>query len=316
MIETLHSLGISIFAFYLLPTIDPVRGLLLTFGVAFLPSLLKIFDNQSEDYKPFYVLVADFFAMLFQVSVLILWPAMNLTRGQNYGESWSILVSLLLISLGWWENYVNRFTSLGKFGNALKDFKRSIRRMRTRIYMIVSFWKILVTFGFMIALMSEFKAPCAAALLYLGDDKAMGCPHFVQPLQAINVEGTEYMNDPFWICMVQVFSCLFCYTFAKSACKILLQVVSFSLPLMLVAPVMLGLFMGNCESFKLSESTGSLMPSYLYWTCDIHGISYDFLEKLVSDYYLPIALGWWLSFLWVTFHIWVPRVERLAQTER
>ncbi|XP_021365799.1 uncharacterized protein LOC110458439 [Mizuhopecten yessoensis] len=197
VIETLHSLGISIFAFYLLPTLDPIRGLLLTFGVAFLPSLLKIFDNQSEI-----------------------------------------------------------------------------------------------------------------------DDKAMECPHFVNPLNAANVESTNYMNDPFWISIVQVFSCLLCYTFAKSACKILLQVVSFALPLMLAAPIMLGLFMGNCESFKLNGSTGPLMPDYLYWTCDIHGISYDFLDSLVSDYYLPVTLGWWLSFMWVTFHIWIPRVERLAQTER
>ncbi|OWF44368.1 Chitin synthase 3 [Mizuhopecten yessoensis] len=316
VIETLHSLGISIFAFYLLPTLDPIRGLLLTFGVAFLPSLLKIFDNQSEIGKPVYLLIADFFAMLFQASVLILWPAVNLTRGQNLSESWSILVSLFLISLGWWENYVNTFTHLGKFGNALKEFKKNIRRMRTRIYMIVSFWKILVTFGFMLALMSEFKAPCVAELLYLGDDKAMECPHFVNPLNAANVESTNYMNDPFWISIVQVFSCLLCYTFAKSACKILLQVVSFALPLMLAAPIMLGLFMGNCESFKLNGSTGPLMPDYLYWTCDIHGISYDFLDSLVSDYYLPVTLGWWLSFMWVTFHIWIPRVERLAQTER
>ncbi|XP_033728584.1 chitin synthase chs-2-like isoform X2 [Pecten maximus] len=316
VIETFHSLGISIFVFYLLPTLDPVRGLLLTFGVAFLPSLLKIFDNKSEAGKPVYLLIADFVAMVFQASVLILWPAVNLTRGENLNESWSILVSLFLISLGWWENYINKFTHLGKFGNALKEFKRNIRRMRTRIYMIVSFWKILMTFGFMVALISEFKAPCVAELLYLGDDKVMSCPHFVNPLNAANVESKNYMNDPFWISIVQVFSCLLCYTFAKSACKILLQVVSFSLPLMLAAPIMLGLFMGNCESFKLNGSTGPLMPDYLYWTCDIHGISYDFLDNLVSDYYLPVTLGWWLSFMWVTFHIWIPRVERLAQTER
>ncbi|XP_052081155.1 chitin synthase chs-2-like [Mytilus californianus] len=189
VVETLHSIGICIFAFYVLPTIDSIRGLFLCFGVAVVPSLLKLFDCQD-------------------------------------------------------------------------------------------------------------------------------CPHMVYPLYVANVQGTNYYNDPFWTAILQIFACLLCYTLSKTACKIMLQVASFSLPLMLVAPIMAGVFMSDCESWKSGGQTNSIMPEYLQWTCDLHGISYDFLEKLISVYFLPVVIGWWLSFMWVTFHIWIPRVERLVQTER
>lgn len=314
--ETLNSFGVSLFVYYVLPTMDPIRGLVLSFGVAFLPSVLKIFDGRSERGRNVFVFIFDILAVMLQASVVVLWPVRDALAHEDTTQAWSILISLPLISLGWWENYVNKFTHLGTLGDKMRDFKRNIRRMRTKIYLIVGLWKIFVTFGCMLALMSEFKSECASALLFQSDNKAGNCGHFVDPLHAANIEGSSLLNDPFWICIIQVFSCLFCYTFAKSACKILLQVVSFALPLMLVSPIMLGLFIGNCESWKMTESTGNLLPSYLYWTCDIHGVTYDLMEKLISYYYLPLAIGWWLSFMWVTFHIWVPRVERLVQTER
>nr|XP_022324471.1 uncharacterized protein LOC111125208 isoform X3 [Crassostrea virginica] len=314
-IETLHSIGICIFIFYVLPNMDPIRGLMLTFGVAFVPSFLKMFDSQRETGRQFYIVVADLLAMLIQASVLLLWPLLNIIRGIDYEQSWGIFVSLLLISLGWWENYVNRFTHLGKFGMSLLELKRNIRRSRTKLYAAVSVWKVVLTLGMMLALMSNLRLSCVKALLYEGRNRAKECPHLVYPEDANNAESTFYKQDAFWVAAIQIICCLICYTLAKSACKIMLQVVSFSLPLMLAAPIMAGLFIENCESWKTVHG-GNIMPDYLYWTCDIHGVSADFLRRLVSEYYLPITLIWWLSFMWVTFHIWIPRVERLVQTER
>ncbi|KAK3083083.1 hypothetical protein FSP39_013460 [Pinctada imbricata] len=315
-VETLHTIGICIFVFYLLPSLDPIRGLLLTFGVAFTPAILKMFDSQSEKGRKFYTLIFDVLAFVVQLSILLLWPIRNIIADEDYQDAWAIIVSLLLISLGWWENYVNKFTKLGKLGQVLRDLKRNIRRMRTKTFAVVSVWKIVVTLGLMTALMSNLKMSCVKALFFKGDNHAMECPHLSYPTDTFNVESSAYRTDPFWIAMIQIFSCLLCYTFSKTACKIMLQVVSFSLPLMLAAPVMAGLFIGNCETWKSVGNTQFLMPDYLYWTCDIHGISTDFLEILISDYFLPITLAWWLSFMWVTFHIWIPRVERLVQTER
>lgn len=290
----------------------------MTFGAAFVPSILKMFDNQGEKGRKLYILLADVTAMLFQLTVLLLWPIRNILKGENYEESWGIFVSFLLISIGWWENYINKFTNLGRIGVTLKDLKRNIRRMRTKIYAVVGIWKIILSFSLMTAMMSNFQLSCVKVLFFLGDNMASECPHF-SSLQGDTraVEGGSMLYDPFWVVLIQVFSCLLCYTFSKTACKIMLQVVSFALPLMMAVPVLVGLTIGECETWKQNNGTSPLvMPDYLYWTCDVHGVSHNFLETLVSEYYLPLTIGWWLSFMWVTFHIWMPRVERLVQTER
>lgn len=113
------------------------------------------------------------------------------------------------------------------------------------------------------------------------------------------------------------------------------QVGSFALPLTLATPILLGAFISECETWNGANSdinniissnattydpdaeTGLFgLPSYLYWTCDVNGRAHNYLYTLLADYYLPAAVLWWLSFIWVTAHIWFPSVERLVQTER
>ena len=303
-----------LFAFYVLPSIDPIRGLVLTFGVGIVPAILKLFDQQGSDGRKFYVIVADILAVIAQISILILWPVRNLIVQQDIELTWTIPVSLLLISLGWWENYINKFTKMGAIGKRLNEFKHNVRRMRTKLYIVASFWKICLTLALMTIMLTAGSSSCLK-VLYFTADYAVDCPHMLNPI-GDNVASAEYHKDPFWVAAVQVISCLICYQFSKTACKIMLQIVGFSLPLMLAAPVLAGLFIASCETWKMDGTSNGLMPSHLYWTCDIHGISRDFLDSLISDYLLPISLAWWLSFMWVTFHIWLPRVERLVQTER
>lgn len=311
-IETLHTAGMCLFAFYALPSMDPIRGLGLTFGVGIVPAMLKLFDQQSEKGRKFYVIAADILAVVAQITILILWPIRNSIVQEDSELVWTIPVSLFLISLGWWENYINKFTKMGAVGIRLREFKHNVRRMMTKIYIVASFWKIILTLGLMTIMMSAGSSSCAK-VLYFGADFALDCPHLVNPA-GDNIDSEALHRDPFWVAAVQVISCLLCYQFSKTACKIMLQVVAFSLPLMLAAPLTAGLFIVNCETWQMDGN--SLMPQYLYWTCDIHGISQGFLDSLISDYLIPVALAWWLSFMWVTFHIWLPRVERLVQTER
>ncbi|KAK3589761.1 hypothetical protein CHS0354_021089 [Potamilus streckersoni] len=316
MVETMHTTGICIFSFYVLPSMDPIRGLMLTFGIGLLPSILKMFDKQSEDGKKWYIVLLDTAAVLAQLSVLVLWPVRNIIKKENYEEAWTIPVSIILISIGWWENYVNRFTGLGAFGTKLKAFKHNVRRMRTKLYIITSLWKVVLTIALMSILMSGGKMSCMRILYYI-DSSAKDCPHLVHDsLKHDRVWSTNYYADPFWVALMQIFSCLLCYQCAKTACKIMLQVVSFSLPLMLAAPLMAGLFIEDCEAWKTTNLKSGLMPEYMYWTCDIHGVSRGFMNTLIMEYYIPVCIAWWLSFMWVTFHIWLPRVERLVQTER
>ncbi|WAR10040.1 CHS2-like protein [Mya arenaria] len=311
-IETLHTAGITLFTFYVLPSMDALRGLALTFGVGCVPALLKMFDTQREEGRKFYVFIADIVALVAQISILILWPVRDFVVNEKSELTWTIPVSLLLISIGWWENYINKFTAMGKLGARLKEFKRRVRRMRTKIYMIASLWKIILTLILMSVMVTAGSRSCLK-VLYGDQDFATDCPHLIHP-SGDNVASAEMETNPFYVAVIQVVACLLCYQFSKTACKVMLQVVSFSLPLMLAAPIIGGLFIASCESWY-TDSMKAFMPDYLYWTCDINGISRGYLGTLYEDYLLPVALVWWLSFMWVTFHIWMPRVERLVQTE-
>ncbi|KAH3826736.1 hypothetical protein DPMN_128646 [Dreissena polymorpha] len=66
-IETLHTAGMTLFAFYVLPSLDSLRGLTLTFGVGFVPAVLKMFDTQREEGRKYYIILADIVALAIQV---------------------------------------------------------------------------------------------------------------------------------------------------------------------------------------------------------------------------------------------------------
>ena len=60
---------------------------------------------------------------------------------------WTLPVSLVLISVGFWQNYVDVNTMrMGGLTETLVDFKKSIRKSKTKLYLIVSSWKIVLTF--------------------------------------------------------------------------------------------------------------------------------------------------------------------------
>ncbi|XP_076459203.1 chitin synthase chs-2-like [Babylonia areolata] len=337
--ETLNSVGVCLFAFQVLPSLDSVRGLVLTVGVAFLPSVLKLFDRENPGGRHCFTYFVDVLALLVQASALLLWPVRDILYGEVTSQTWSIPVSLFLVSCGYWENYINKHTALGSLGRKLRELKKNTRRMRVKIYIGVSLWKIVLTLALMMTIISDLRLECLEVLYFSGDNGAGGCPHFNDPYGVANVEALEYFNDAFWVMLVQLAACLLCYSFAKTACKVLLQVGSFAMPLTIATPILLGAFISECETWDGSSSISSTisnsstvigaaaaaaattsnplgLPSYLFWTCEVGGSAHSYLSTLLTTYYLPAAVLWWLSFVWVTAHIWFPSVERLVQTER
>ena len=82
-------------------------------------------------YIPFQILL-DIIACLAQLSGLIVWPVLIVTSGPESPWSkvsqdlvWAIPLSLFLISIGWWENYVDINTRMGKLSSHLVDLKDS-----------------------------------------------------------------------------------------------------------------------------------------------------------------------------------------------
>lgn len=222
--ETLNTVGVCLFAFQVLPSLDSLRGLVLSVGVAFLPSLLKLFDKESQAGRHCASYLVDLLAIVLQATALLGWPIRDLLVGNVTSETWSIPASLFLISCGYWENYVNKYTSLGLLGTKLRELKKHTRRMRIKIYIAVSVWKIVLTLALMTAIISDLEFKCLEVLYFNGDNGVQGCPHLNDPYGVANVEAEEYFTDAFWVMLVQLASCLLCYSFAKTACKVLLQV--------------------------------------------------------------------------------------------
>ena len=63
-------------------------------------------------------------AFLGQLSALIVWPAV--TGDMNADIKWTLPVSLVFISVGWWQNYIDADSRLGSFTPLLLDMKKSM----------------------------------------------------------------------------------------------------------------------------------------------------------------------------------------------
>ncbi|CAF0869648.1 unnamed protein product [Didymodactylos carnosus] len=112
---------------------------------------------------------------------------------------------------------------------------------------------------------------------------------------------------PFVPMLIHFFSTGLCYYFAKSACKMQMQRVAFSVPLTLATPVTLGIFIGLCQ-WKGDQVI--FIKEVMYWECS------ESLNFQRITWHILIGMGlWWLSELWITAHIWFPENKRLATTE-
>lgn len=284
-------------------------------GGAVFPALLKVFDNESKRDKRTYAVLIDVISFIVQLSVLVIWPIIEWQRGRHQ-LTYFIPISLVLISIGWWENYINQFSHLGTtVTNRLKELKRNVRRMRARIYLLIAPWKVVLTIGLVSAAVSEGDLGCLK-LMYFREAGNYSCSRMVsERLNATKVFYPDFRH-PYWIALAQISSCFLCFLTARNACKMMLQVTSFAIPLSLSPPLIMAFFIGNCEAWRKDQLFNWIGSKVLFWTCDLPGVSSGYLKPAVLQFYFPIVIAWWFSYLWVTAHIWFPRVERLVQTER
>ena len=122
-----------------------------------------------------------------------------------------------------------------------------------------------------------------------------------------------------------------CYFFARVACKLCMQEFGVSLPLTLITPATVAIFCYLCQLQHWTRVRSEILSSNFihlasmililafrlpdvfigYWKC-----SEPYTDG-VFQWQVGCALGlWWLSQMWVTGHIWVPKCERLAKAER
>ena len=126
--ETIHTTGVALLFYTVLPELDTVRAMMLTNAVLLMPGLLSTFKPKSKDPKKKYaVLAVDVIAVLLQFVGLILWPVFNSTWHDEldvptghfwyFTEGWTLPLSLFLTSFGWWETFVDEksFNPVSKY---------------------------------------------------------------------------------------------------------------------------------------------------------------------------------------------------------
>ncbi|CAF4848127.1 unnamed protein product, partial [Rotaria socialis] len=223
-IETLHSFGIAIFVFHILPKLDAARSLLIMNAVCLVPAFLKLFLTKSNAsiIRRSLLFLMDFFAFAMQCSCIGIAlaskflksdgpihaqttvsplfylastttiPLLNRHKRQddpsnagfdlysidNHGNNenillstplgnissidqnlqtilagfhieWELPVALILVSLAWWENFVDRDIKIG--GRTIvhmKLLKENILATRAKTSIIMTCWKIFVTILF------------------------------------------------------------------------------------------------------------------------------------------------------------------------
>ncbi|PRD24049.1 UNVERIFIED_CONTAM: hypothetical protein NCL1_44804 [Trichonephila clavipes] len=321
--ETLSTVGLCLLVFIVLPELDVIKAAMLTNCVCFVPGVLSLLArNKDETRRPLKV-VFDMMAIIFQGSALAVWPIT-----ETGPQAWAIPVSIILVSMKWWENYMDKKSPISLI-RKLSYVKEDLRKSRYFSYVFISIWKMILIicamFGFLHLTMEN------ATLIFKGFSVSFRSnPITVQQIRRTvllanmpdiptaspldeQVFITSTAMAPIHVAMIQISAALICYVFAKFACKICIQGFSFAFPISLTIPVSISMLIAACGIRAEDECFfESFIPKYLFWTCP----QGNFLQEFVSDKFAWIWLLWLLSQTWIAVHIWTPKCERLASTEK
>lgn len=136
-----------------------------------------------------------------------------------------------------------------------------------------------------------------------------GGAHFLQEI----IEIRSHAATPFYVCLINIVSGYVAYVIAKFACKIVIQAFSVAFPVVLTVPITVILLISSCGLRNEDPCFfRDHVPDYLYWQCP----SGDFLNDFIYNQHAWIWILWLLSQTWITIHIFMPRCERLAPTEK
>ncbi|XP_046404364.1 chitin synthase chs-2-like [Ischnura elegans] len=266
-------------------------------------------------------------AILSQLSACFLWP---LTDGSNSWKLWCTPFALLFISITWWENFTTKYSKFAIIRN-MSQVKDSLKKTRYFIYSIVSLWKIGVFFSISILIMYADGVNVPNFLYKAG----LGfTTHKVNVTEVPSVYTSDSGNIPdianaipigrsveidasstalYYVVCLQVLCAYVCYIFGKFACKICIQPFSFAFPINLTVPVTVTLLIVLCsERSENACAYYGVIPNHLFF----NGPSMYLLAEFLSKQHVWIWVLWLLSQAWITFHIWTPKCDRVASTDK
>ncbi|KAI5633975.1 chitin synthase domain-containing protein [Phthorimaea operculella] len=320
--ESLHTIGLALLFFRVLPELDVVKGAMITNCLCIVPAILALLARSSRDSKRFVKVIVDMAAIVAQVTGFIVWPLLD-----NKPTLWLIPISAFLISLGWWENYVTRQSPIG-FIKSLGRLKDELNISRYYIHRFMSAWKILL---FLVCILMCIWMDGDEPVMFFKLFNAGFGPHniVVEEVQLTvggtlpdlanvtltgdSVEVAAVYKSAFYVMLIQLFAAYFCYIFGKFACKIVIQGFSYAFPINLTIPLVVNLLIAAC-GLRNGDTCffHGTIPDYLFFESPSVFTLSDFISRQMAW----VWLLWLLSQTWITIHIWTPKAERLASTEK
>ncbi|XP_059614740.1 chitin synthase chs-2 [Phlebotomus argentipes] len=321
LMETLHTIGLALLFFVVLPELDAVKGAMLTNCLCVVPGFLGLLSRTKKEGRRAVKAIVDIAAIAAQVTGFVVWPLL-----ENRPVLWVIPIAAFMTSCGWWENYVSPQSPFG-FVRGLGRIKEELRMTRYFSYLFLSIWKVLAFFC-SVLLIWWIQGENVANFFSLfgtgfGPHKII-VEEVVSVSQALpdllnagqigdTIEVDASYNTVIYLIVIQVLAAYFCYVFGKFACKILIQGFSYAFPVNLTIPVSISLLIAACgiRNGDPCFFHGSI-PDYLFFDSPPVFRLSDFASRQMAWAWLL----WLLSQTWITLHIWTPKCERLATTEK
>ncbi|XP_046403163.1 chitin synthase chs-2 isoform X1 [Ischnura elegans] len=327
--ETLYAIGVSLLLLCVLPDLDVVRAAMITNCVCIIPGFLGMLSRNEKQDSPnrWPKVIVDAVAVVGQVTGLVVWPMLE---GGSNPRMWVIPIALLCTSAAWWENYVSKQSPFSII-RSMSRVKERLRRTRYFTYIFISIWKIIVFFSISLfslhlhgqsvpnffKLFSEGFSMHKVVVTEVKTVYSSGIGIVPDLSDAVptgeTVEMTVSYSTNIYVLIIQIISAYICYIFGKFACKILIQGFSFAFPVNLIVPVTISLLIAACglRNGDPCFFHGTL-PDYLFFESP----PVFFLNDFISRQHAWVWLLWLLSQTWITLHVWTPKCERLATTEK
>ena len=111
---------------------------------------------------------------------------------------------------------------------------------------------------------------------------------------------------PIYVLFIHIISSWVVYFFGVAACKILIQIPGFTLPLIMSVPLTMMLLFFGCNSYQLDTCVfQNYFPPYTFWSCSKFDL--DDWETLLN---ISLWLFCFLFQIWINFHIFKPNCTK------
>ncbi|XP_038118969.1 chitin synthase chs-2 [Culex quinquefasciatus] len=319
LMESFHVAGLAMLVFIVFPNLDAVKAAMLTNCVCLVPGILGLLSRSVNESKLPFKYTIDVLAISAQITGFVVWPLLS-----NQLELWFIPVSVFLVSCHWWENYLSLKSYFRPFAT-LANIKEKLTESRYYTYLFMAPYKIVFFLSAAIFVsgqsVTNFFAMFATGwgnhtivvreMEAILSEKFPDLTSITSDLEVLHIFPTP--NAVLWVALVHVLCSHLCYIFSKFSCKIHIQSFSMAFPINLTVPVTVTLLLVFCGLREADVCVfNGFLPDYLFFRMPPIYYLFDYVVNEFSWLWLL----WLLSQTWITRHLWMPKSDRNASTEK